>query len=140
VASTGTVSTVSSPDLGDTYAQILGDTYVELGRALDDHWSAGSLPLTRPRCRKTVFWSPSVLESPNAADEIRSSAVYGFVFDFCGIEVDRDTGVIRIEKYVSLHAAPPSSGSAPQPPSELLPCMRSRRRLPKNSLSRLPTP
>ena len=26
-------------------------------------------------------------------------------FDFCGIEVDRDTGVIRIDKYVSLHDA-----------------------------------
>jgi 2-furoyl-CoA dehydrogenase large subunit len=34
-----------------------------------------------------------------------SSAVYGFVFDFCGIEVDRDTGVIRIDKYVNLHDA-----------------------------------
>jgi len=52
-----------------------------------------------------VFWSPLVLEAPNAADEINSSAVYGFVFDFCGIEVDRDTGVIRIDKYVSLHDA-----------------------------------
>jgi 2-furoyl-CoA dehydrogenase large subunit len=55
--------------------------------------------------RETVFWSPLVLEAPNAADEINSSAVYGFVFDFCGIEVDRDTGVIRIDKYVSLHDA-----------------------------------
>jgi hypothetical protein len=50
-----------------------------------------------------VFWSPSVLDAPNAADEINSSAVYGFVFDFCGIEVDRDTGVICVDKYVSLH-------------------------------------
>ena len=30
---------------------------------------------------------------------------HGFVFDFCGVEVDRDTGVIRIDKYVSLHDA-----------------------------------
>jgi hypothetical protein len=29
--------------------------------------------------RETVFWSPSLLESPNAADEINSSAVYGLV-------------------------------------------------------------
>jgi 2-furoyl-CoA dehydrogenase large subunit len=55
--------------------------------------------------RETVFWSPSVLAPPNAADEINSSAVYGFVFDFCGVEIDRDTGEIRIDKYVSLHDA-----------------------------------
>jgi hypothetical protein len=41
----------------------------------------------------------------NAAHEINSSAAYGFVFDFCGIKVDCDTGVIRIDKYVSLHDA-----------------------------------
>ncbi len=46
-----------------------------------------------------------MLEAPNAADEINSSAVYGFVLDFCGIEIDRDTGVIRVDKYVSLHDA-----------------------------------
>jgi 2-furoyl-CoA dehydrogenase large subunit len=55
--------------------------------------------------RETVFWSPSVLAAPNAADEINSSAVYGFVFDFCGVEIDRDTGEIRVDKYVSLHDA-----------------------------------
>jgi 2-furoyl-CoA dehydrogenase large subunit len=55
--------------------------------------------------QETVFWNSSVLEPPDAADEINSSAVYGFVFDFCGVEVDRDTGVVRVDKYVSLHDA-----------------------------------
>ena len=74
--------------------------------AAASHWFAGSLPDPEPSAlRETVFWSPLVLAAPNAADEINSSAVYGFVFDFCGIEVDRDTGVIRIDKYVSLHDA-----------------------------------
>jgi 2-furoyl-CoA dehydrogenase large subunit len=74
--------------------------------AAASHWSPGSLPdPERTALRETVFWSPSVLEAPNAADEINSSAVYGFVFDFCGIEVDRDTGVICVDKYVSLHDA-----------------------------------
>ena len=52
-----------------------------------------------------MFWTPSGLEPPNAADEINSSAVYGFVFDFCGVEIDRDTGAVRIDKYVSVHDA-----------------------------------
>jgi 2-furoyl-CoA dehydrogenase large subunit len=55
--------------------------------------------------RETVFWSPSVLGAPNAADEVNGSAVYGFVFDFCGVEIDRDTGTVRVDKYVSLHDA-----------------------------------
>jgi 2-furoyl-CoA dehydrogenase large subunit len=46
-----------------------------------------------------------VLEPPNAADEVNGSAVYGFVFDFCGVEIDRDTDTVRVEKYVSLHDA-----------------------------------
>ena len=52
-----------------------------------------------------MFWNPPALAAPNAADEINAAAVYGFVFDFCGIEIDRETGVIRIDKYVTLHDA-----------------------------------
>jgi 2-furoyl-CoA dehydrogenase large subunit len=70
------------------------------------HWHADGPPGPEPSAlRETVFWSPAGLDAPNPADEINSSAVYGFVFDFCGIEVDSDTGVIRIDKYVSLHDA-----------------------------------
>jgi 2-furoyl-CoA dehydrogenase large subunit len=74
--------------------------------AATSHWSPGSLPgpdLTA--LQETAFWSPDVLAPPNEADEINSSAVHGFVFDFCGIEVDRETGVIAVDKYVSLHDA-----------------------------------
>ena len=30
-------------------------------------------------------------------------AVYAFGFDFCGIEIDPDTGDLRINKYVTIH-------------------------------------
>src|SRR5207237_2626436 len=70
------------------------------------HWSPGSLPESDAAAlRETVFWSPAVLEPPNEADQINSSATYGFVFDFCGVEIDRDTGEVCIDKYVSLHDA-----------------------------------
>src|SRR6202035_3205678 len=92
----GRVFATSNPENSLSYARV----------AAASHWSRGSLPAPEPTAlRETVFWSPSVLEAPNTADEINSSAVYGFVFDFCGIEVNRDTGVIRIDKYVSLHDA-----------------------------------
>jgi 2-furoyl-CoA dehydrogenase large subunit len=45
------------------------------------------------------------LQPPNEADEINSSAAYGFVFDFCGVEVDRETGEVCVDRYVSLHDA-----------------------------------
>ena len=92
----GRIFAASNPENSLSFARV----------AAASHWSPGSLPASGPTAlRETVFWSPSVLEAPNMADEINSSAVYGFVFDFCGLEVDRDTGVIHIDKYVSLHDA-----------------------------------
>jgi len=71
--------------------------------AATDHWSPVGSP--EPALRETVFWSPPVLGAPNAADEVNGAAVYGFVFDFCGLEIERDTGTVRVDKYVSLHDA-----------------------------------
>ncbi|CAM5195498.1 2-furoyl-CoA dehydrogenase large subunit OS=Castellaniella defragrans OX=75697 GN=HNR28_002062 PE=4 SV=1 [Castellaniella denitrificans] len=70
------------------------------------HWSPGTLPPgVGPGLRETVFWTPPHLDAPDERDVINSSAVYGFVFDICGLEVDRITGKIRIDRYVSLHDA-----------------------------------
>ena len=70
------------------------------------HWSPGTLPDgAEPALRETAFWSPPQLEAPTEADLINSSAAYGFIFDFCGVEVDRDTGRVRIDKYVTCHDA-----------------------------------
>ena len=92
----GRVFAASNPENSLSFARV----------AAASHWYPDSLPdPARSALRETVFWSPATLEPPNMADEINSSAVYGFVFDFCGIEVDRDTGVIRVDKYVSLHDA-----------------------------------
>jgi 2-furoyl-CoA dehydrogenase large subunit len=92
----GRIFAASNPENSLSFARV----------AAASHWSPHGFPDPAPTAlRETVFWSPSVLEAPNAADEINSSAVYGFVFDFCGVEVDRGTGVISIDKYVSLHDA-----------------------------------
>ena len=76
--------------------------------AAASHWAPGTLPDPGDAAlRETVFWTPPELAAPNDADEINSSAVYGFVFDFCGVEIDRDTGAVRIDKYVTLHDCGP---------------------------------
>ncbi len=68
------------------------------------HWSPGSLPdgIT-PGLRETVQWNPRELTPPTENDEINTSLTYGFIFDFCGVEIDRITGEVRIDKYVTMH-------------------------------------
>jgi 2-furoyl-CoA dehydrogenase large subunit len=68
------------------------------------HWSPASLPEgMAPALRESVTWSAPELTPTTADDEINTSLAYGFGFDFCGIEIDRDTGEIRIDKYVTSH-------------------------------------
>ena len=53
------------------------------------HWSPGSLPDDAGQTiRETVFWTPPELTPPDDEDEINSSLCHGFIFDFCGVEID----------------------------------------------------
>lgn len=68
------------------------------------HWSPSSLPDDmEPGVRETAYWSAPELTPTTAADEINTSLAYGFAFDYCGIEIDPETGEIRIDKYVTAH-------------------------------------
>jgi 2-furoyl-CoA dehydrogenase large subunit len=68
------------------------------------HWSPASLPdEMAPALRESVTWSAPELTPTTASDEINTSLAYGFGFDFCGVEIDRETGEIRIDKYVTSH-------------------------------------
>jgi 2-furoyl-CoA dehydrogenase large subunit len=70
------------------------------------HWSPGSLPEgAAPALRETAFWTPPHLKAPDEGDRIDSSGAYGFIFDFCGVEIDRDTGRVHIDRYVTMHDA-----------------------------------
>lgn len=71
--------------------------------AATSHWSPGVVPDEAQAIRETVFWTPPQLTAPTEADEINSSLCYGFIFDFCGVEIDRVTGAVRIDKYVTMH-------------------------------------
>ncbi|SMH38370.1 xanthine dehydrogenase family protein molybdopterin-binding subunit [Azospirillum agricola] len=70
------------------------------------HWAPGTLPDGQEAAlRETAFWTPEPLKAPTEADSINSSACYGFIFDFCGVEIDRTTGALRIDRYVTMHDA-----------------------------------
>jgi 2-furoyl-CoA dehydrogenase large subunit len=68
------------------------------------HWSPGSLPDdVGDTIRETVFWTPPELTPPDDHDLINSSLCHGFIFDFCGVEIDRTTLETRIDRYVTMH-------------------------------------
>ncbi|KQZ01501.1 carbon monoxide dehydrogenase [Pseudolabrys sp. Root1462] len=71
--------------------------------AATSHWSPGLVPEENQALRETAFWSPTQLTAPTEGDEINSSLCHGFIFDFCGVEIDRVTGAARIDKYVTMH-------------------------------------
>jgi 2-furoyl-CoA dehydrogenase large subunit len=68
------------------------------------HWSPAALPDgIGQTIRETVFWTPPELTAPDDSDHINSSLCHGFIFDFCGVEIDRTTLQTRIDRYVTMH-------------------------------------
>ena len=66
--------------------------------AAASHWAPGTLPGDIDQAiRETVFWTPPELKAPNEEDEVNSSLCHGFIFDFCGVEIDRTTGEVRLD-------------------------------------------
>ncbi len=96
VFSDGKIGPRAAPERAQRFARI----------ASAAHWAPALVPedLT-PGLRETVFWTPEQLAAPDAQDRINTSAAYGFVFDLCGLEIDRPTGRVRIDRYVTAHDA-----------------------------------
>ena len=90
---------------GKVVAKTNPDAAISFSRlAAISHWAPGLLPdEMSDTIRETVFWTPPQLTAPTDADEINSSLCHGFIFDFCGVEVDRITGKVRIDRYVTTH-------------------------------------
>jgi 2-furoyl-CoA dehydrogenase large subunit len=81
------------------------DNKVSFSRAAAlSHWSPAALPDgVGQTIRETVFWSPPELTAPDEEDHVNSSLCHGFIFDFCGVEIDRTTLEVRIDRYVTMH-------------------------------------
>jgi 2-furoyl-CoA dehydrogenase large subunit len=93
-------------ELVDGYARIVGSNRsLPLRKvAARAHWNpAGMPPDISPGIHETAVVSPAALAGPGGDDRIPSAATYGFVVDLAAIEIDRKTGSIRIDKYVSVH-------------------------------------
>ncbi len=96
VFSDGKVFASAAPEQSVTFARL----------ASGPHWAPALLPEdTAPGLRETAIWTPPQLEAPDENDRINTSAAYGFVFDICAVEVDCNTGQVRIDRYVTAHDA-----------------------------------
>lgn len=74
--------------------------------AASPHWAPALLPAGEtPGLRETAFWTPETLRAPDPQDRVNTSAAYGFVFDICGLEIDPDTGAVRVDRYITAHDA-----------------------------------
>ncbi len=92
---------------GRIFAQHNPDNALPLGRlAAKAHWSPLSIPDgAGVGLRETAFWNMAELTEPDEGDRINSSGAYGFIFDFCGVEIDPDTFAVRVDRYVTMHDA-----------------------------------
>ena len=96
VFSGGKVYPKDAPERGQPFGRL----------AASPHWAPGLLPEGEPvGLRETAFWSPPQLTAPDEDDRVNTSAAYGFAFDICAVEVDRATGRVRIDRYVTTHDA-----------------------------------
>jgi 2-furoyl-CoA dehydrogenase large subunit len=70
------------------------------------HWDSSHLPdgIDGP-VSEVVTFSPSMLGTPDAQDRLNSSLAYSFQCDLAAVEVDRNTGHLTIERYVTVHDA-----------------------------------
>ena len=90
----GRVHAGGNPENGVSFSRV----------AAASHWAPGTLPGGVDQAiRETVFWTPPELAAPNEADEVNSSLCHGFIFDICAVEVDRITGELRFDRYVTMH-------------------------------------
>ncbi|MET0210907.1 MAG: molybdopterin cofactor-binding domain-containing protein [Burkholderiaceae bacterium] len=81
-----------------------GQSFTRL--AASPHWAPAQLPDgVAPGLRETAFWTAPTLAAPDAQDRVNTSAAYGFVFDLCGLEIDPDTGAVRVDRYITAHDA-----------------------------------
>ncbi len=92
---------------GKVFAKAAPEKALPFARvASGSHWAPAQLPEgVEPGLRETVFWTAEQLAAPTGDDRINTSAAYGFAFDICALEVDRATGRVRIDRYVTCHDA-----------------------------------
>jgi 2-furoyl-CoA dehydrogenase large subunit len=93
-------------ELRDGKAWANGDSVSLRRLAGAAHWNPDSLPRgVEAGLHETAFDAAPNLEPPDADDRVASSAAHGFLADVAVVEVDRDTGAVRVLEYATVHDA-----------------------------------
>ena len=92
----GTVVSQSDPEKKITVKRVAGTA----------HWNLELLPddIEAGLQARAVFRFPSNV-APDAQDRVNSSNTYGFMVEICVVEVDRDSGEVKILDWFSVHDA-----------------------------------
>jgi 2-furoyl-CoA dehydrogenase large subunit len=70
------------------------------------HWHPDALPPgVEPGLHETAYFAAPNLAAPDDDDRVASSAAHGFVVDVAIVELERETGAVRVLDYVSVHDA-----------------------------------
>jgi 2-furoyl-CoA dehydrogenase large subunit len=90
---------------GNAFAKGNPDNAISFTRlSAASHWAPAKVGGPEAQAlRETVFWTPPQLTAPDEDDNVNSSLCHGFIFDFCGVEVERDTGRVIVDRYVTMH-------------------------------------
>ncbi len=68
------------------------------------HWHPAGLPNgLAPGLQDATMLSPDALQGPDEKDRVASAVTFGFLCDLAAVEIDRETGRVRIDTYVSVH-------------------------------------
>lgn len=68
------------------------------------HWESSNLPegVDGPISENATF-SPDILGPPTHDDRLNSSLTYSFQCDLVALEIDRDTGEVHFDRYITVH-------------------------------------
>ncbi len=70
------------------------------------HWHPDALPDgVEPGLHETAYCAAPNLAPPDEDDRVASSAAHGFLVDVAVVEVERTTGAVQVQDYVSVHDA-----------------------------------
>jgi 2-furoyl-CoA dehydrogenase large subunit len=91
----------------DAIRDHLGDPELSLRRVAGTaHWNPESLPEgMEPGLVATAFWAAPNLDPPDPEDRVSSSGAHGFLVDVAVVEIDRETGAVKVLDYVTVHDA-----------------------------------
>jgi 2-furoyl-CoA dehydrogenase large subunit len=96
VLSGGKASVLGSPERSISLRRVAGAA----------HWNPEGLPEgVEPGLQATAYHAAPNLDPPDEHDRVVSSAAHGFVCDVAFVEVERETGELRVLDYVSVHDA-----------------------------------